>query len=91
MADIEDDEAPPELVDVSEQPISSTPTTTLDTPAQNRVPITLVTGRTSSEKKKKGCMLTENRLSWCRKDYIAELYPHGETWQKDCRDYEWFV
>lgn len=44
MADIEDDEAPPELVDVSEQPISSTPTTTLDTPAQNRVPITLVTG-----------------------------------------------
>lgn len=44
MADIEDDEAPPELVDVSEQPISSTPTTTLDKPAQNRVPITLVTG-----------------------------------------------
>lgn len=44
MADIEDDEAPPALVDVSEQPISSTPTTTLDTPEQNRVPITLVTG-----------------------------------------------
>ena len=44
MADIEDDDAPPALVDVSEQPISSTPTTTLDTPEQNRVPITLVTG-----------------------------------------------
>lgn len=44
MADIEDDDTPPALVDVSEQPISSTPTTTLDTPEQNRVPITLVTG-----------------------------------------------
>jgi hypothetical protein len=44
MADIEDDDAPPALVDVSENPISSTPTTTTDTPAQDRVPITLVTG-----------------------------------------------
>lgn len=44
MADIEDDDTPPALVDVSEQPILSTPTTTLDTPEQNRVPITLVTG-----------------------------------------------
>ena len=44
MADIEDDDAPPALVDVSENPISSTPTTTTDTPAQSRVPITLVTG-----------------------------------------------
>lgn len=44
MADIEDDDAPPALVDVSDNPMSSTPTTTTDTPAQNRVPITLVTG-----------------------------------------------
>lgn len=44
MADIEDDDAPPALVDVSENPTSSTPTTTTDTPAQSRVPITLVTG-----------------------------------------------
>ncbi|KAK9567812.1 COBW domain-containing protein 1 [Aspergillus fumigatus] len=47
---IEDDDAPPELVDVSALPdseklnISTTPSTTLDTPAQDRVPITLVTG-----------------------------------------------
>lgn len=44
MADIEDDDVPPALVDISENPISSTPTTTTDTPAQSRVPITLVTG-----------------------------------------------
>ncbi|GIC85302.1 CobW family GTP-binding protein [Aspergillus udagawae] len=47
---IDDDDAPPELVDVSALPdsekpnISTTPSTTLDTPAQDRVPITLVTG-----------------------------------------------
>ncbi|GIJ88825.1 hypothetical protein Asppvi_007753 [Aspergillus pseudoviridinutans] len=47
---IDDDDAPPELVDVSALPdsekpnISKTPSTTLDTPAQDRVPITLVTG-----------------------------------------------
>ena len=44
MAGIEDDDTPPALVDVSVNPISSTPTTTTDTPAQSRVPITLVTG-----------------------------------------------
>ncbi|GFG21820.1 COBW domain-containing protein 1 [Aspergillus udagawae] len=47
---IDDDDAPPELVDVSALPdsekpnISTTPSTTLDTSAQDRVPITLVTG-----------------------------------------------
>lgn len=48
--DLDDEDAPPELVDVSQLPDSEnpnvpvTPSTSLDTPAQNRVPITLVTG-----------------------------------------------
>ncbi|KAG2413260.1 hypothetical protein HFD88_002449 [Aspergillus terreus] len=48
--DLDDEDAPPELVDVSQLPdsenpnVSITPSTSLDTPAQNRVPITLVTG-----------------------------------------------
>lgn len=50
---IEDDDAPPDLVDVStlpalEKPRSSIPTAAaVDTPPQNRVPITLVTGMRS--------------------------------------------
>jgi hypothetical protein len=52
---IDDDDAPPELVDVSALPdsekpnISTTPSTTLDTAAPDRVPITIVTGITLSE------------------------------------------
>ncbi|KAA8650676.1 CobW family GTP-binding protein [Aspergillus tanneri] len=48
--DMEDDEAPPELIDVSHLPeserpdTSMVPSTSLDVPAQDRVPITLVTG-----------------------------------------------
>ena len=41
---MEDDDAPPQLVIVSEQPIPAPSTTIQDTPAQQRVPITLVTG-----------------------------------------------
>ena len=50
MADIEDDDAPPDLVDVSalpalEKPRSTIPTAAaVDTPPQSRVPITIVTG-----------------------------------------------
>ncbi|EAW14034.1 CobW family GTP-binding protein [Aspergillus clavatus NRRL 1] len=51
MADfIDDEDGPPELIDASALPdsekldVSKTPSTTLDTPAQDRVPITLVTG-----------------------------------------------
>lgn len=46
-ANIDDDDAPPELVDAStlENPHSSIPTdAAVDTPPQDRVPITLVTG-----------------------------------------------
>lgn len=49
-ANIDDDDAPPDLVDVSElsafeRPRSSIPAdAAVDTPPQNRVPITLVTG-----------------------------------------------
>ncbi|KAL5361480.1 CobW/HypB/UreG, nucleotide-binding domain-containing protein [Aspergillus floccosus] len=48
--DLDDEDAPPELVDVSRLPdsenpnVSIPPSTSSDTPAQNRVPITLVTG-----------------------------------------------
>lgn len=41
---MEDDDAPPQLVVVSEQPIPAPSTTIQDTPVQQRVPITLVTG-----------------------------------------------
>lgn len=41
---MEDDDAPPQLVAVSEQPIPAPSTTIQDMPAQQRVPITLVTG-----------------------------------------------
>ncbi|KAI9934866.1 hypothetical protein MW887_000486 [Aspergillus wentii] len=46
---MDDDDAPPELIDVSmlpdsEKQSSTTPATTIDVPEQNRVPITLVTG-----------------------------------------------
>lgn len=46
-ANIEDDDAPPDLVDAStmEKPHPSIPTAAaVDTPPQDRVPITLVTG-----------------------------------------------
>lgn len=47
---MDDDEAPPELVDVSEQPVAAPSTTIQDTPVQQRVPITLVTGMARVEK-----------------------------------------
>lgn len=74
---IDDDDAPPELVDVSALPdsekpnISKTPSTTLDTPAQDRVPITLVTGITLSEMNSLCLILTTTRLSRCGQDYLA--------------------
>ncbi|PWY73556.1 cobW-domain-containing protein [Aspergillus heteromorphus CBS 117.55] len=43
MIDIDDDDAPPQLVDVAQLP-DPAPSTSADTPPQNRVPITLVTG-----------------------------------------------
>lgn len=53
MIDLEDEDAPPELIDVSELPESERPqpetaSTSSDVPAQDRVPITLVTGTDSS-------------------------------------------
>ncbi|GKZ37558.1 COBW domain-containing protein 1 [Aspergillus brasiliensis] len=41
---MDDDDAPPQLVDISTAPDVAPPSTSLDTPPQNRVPITLVTG-----------------------------------------------
>lgn len=44
---MDDEEAPPDLIDVSQLPDAEKPyvsTTIQDTPAQDRVPITLVTG-----------------------------------------------
>lgn len=51
MSDIEDDEAPPALVDVSQLPDAEQQevanTSSADAPSESRVPITLVTGMTS--------------------------------------------
>ncbi|RDK41859.1 cobW-domain-containing protein [Aspergillus phoenicis ATCC 13157] len=41
---MDDDDAPPQLVDISTASDVAPPSTSLDTPPQNRVPITLVTG-----------------------------------------------
>jgi hypothetical protein len=41
---MDDDDAPPDLVDVSQLPESEIQTSEADLPPQQRVPITLVTG-----------------------------------------------
>lgn len=91
---MDDEDAPPELVDVSEQPFAAPSTTVQDTPVQQRVPITLVTGMAGQARPdqtglKRKFELTESyRVSGRRKDDTSELHPDGEAWQEDCGDHE---
>ena len=56
MADIDDDEAPPALVDISQIPDAEQQEA--DAPSESRVPITLVTGRTLTHVLLGDCQLT---------------------------------
>lgn len=85
---MEDDDAPPELVDVSEQPLAAKSTTIQDTPVQQRVPITLVTGMARQVEEGQQLANGVYRISGRRKDNAAQLHFDGEAWQEDCRDHE---
>jgi hypothetical protein len=100
---MDDDDAPPELVDVTALPEDDEKAKSQE--ADSRVPITLVTGKAGAPKKE-GCnrchfclrntyiLYTDPslcRVSWGREDDITELYPDREAWQKDSCYYERFV
>lgn len=98
---MDDDEAPPELVDVTAFPES------LDTKKEkaeekeeesgellSRVPITLVTGRQAPCQPALSSGTdtdTFPRISRGWQDNSIELHSHRETWQEDCCYYEWWV
>lgn len=85
---IDDDDAPPELVDVSAMPGDQPESTEEEqTP---RVPITLVTGTINFRQRNIELTLI-GRISWGGKNNFVKLYSHRETWKEDCSDYEWFV
>lgn len=88
--DFEDQDAPPDLVaaggDLS------------DEEASVKVPITIVTGKafaytlqTESSPFADLETFSRARLSRSWEDYALELHPDCTAWQKDCRDYEWWV
>jgi hypothetical protein len=90
-ADFEDEEAPPDLIDVAAISAEQAPT---DEPPTTRVPITLVTGMIEHAASVQIMKLGSNnwaRLSGCRKNDAAELYLDRKTRQENCCDYEWFV
>jgi hypothetical protein len=95
---MDDEDAPPELVDVTAFPES------LDNKEEkagereketgeliSRVPITLVTGRQAPCQAALSLTLTGICLripgSW--QDNSIELHPYRETWQENCCYYEW--
>lgn len=87
-ATLEDDDTPPDLVDVAampEQPVS------IEEEQTPRVPITLVTGMLLHIQNSSGCANPSLRIPWSGKDHIVELHLDREAWQKDRRDHEWFV
>jgi hypothetical protein len=80
-----DDDLPPELVeaeqggDGEEKP--------------KKVPITIVTGESSSKPQTLLCIGLKCsdrmiRVPRIRQDYTTELHIDGPTWQKDCRHHE---
>jgi hypothetical protein len=81
-----DDDAPPELVEVSGGIKDS------DEGPNVKVPITIVTGEAidGSGKDDFECLrlTSQTRLSRCRKDDVTQLYPYGTAWQEDCRHHE---
>lgn len=87
--DFEDEEAPPDLIDVSAIPAEEA-----EEPPTARVPITLVTGTIwhskpdlDSENKAKNLY----RIPWRRQNHLVELHIDRETRQENCCDYERFV
>jgi hypothetical protein len=79
-----DDDAPPELVDIS---------TTIGQDVQKKaeaegqkVPITIVTGK-YPDASAQG--LPYDRILGGRKDDVAELRAEGAAWQENRRDIEW--
>lgn len=92
---MDDEDAPPELVDVTAYP--ETQKEGLQEAVVNRVPITLVTGKAGTTLSLPCSIRTTNNI--CSSSRIlgrwendsAQLYTHGETWQENCCDYEWFV
>lgn len=90
-ANIEDDEAPPDLVDVSEMPADQTES--IEEEATARVPITLVTGMVEEYPTVCSQILNmgASRLSGCGEDHLVELYLDREARQKDRCHHEWFV
>lgn len=84
-----DDDAPPELVEVSGGIQDSGEGVSV------KVPITIVTGEilTSASKNYIYVLIADriNRISRSWKDDAIKLHTYGPTWQKDCRYYEWCV
>lgn len=82
-----DDDAPPELVDVSGGIQSSGEGVSV------KVPITIVTGEIMNGAGKKTCtsswLIELNRISRRWQDDAVELHTYSPTWKKDCRYHEW--
>jgi hypothetical protein len=89
--DFDDEDAPPELIDVSAMPADQT---SVDEAPTARVPITLVTGMyrwTAFQFTSNFETNTLIRIPGRRKNNPVELHPHRETRQENCRHHEWFV
>jgi hypothetical protein len=87
----DDEDAPPELIDVSAMPADQR---SVDEAPTARVPITLVTGMyrwTAFQFTLNFKANTLIRIPGRRKNNPVELHPHRETWQENCRHHEWFV
>jgi hypothetical protein len=88
----DDDDAPPELIDVSAMPADQTSKD--EEPPKARVPITLVTGMYRWTTFQFALNFKNNplvRIPRRRKNNPVELHSHGETRQENCRHHEWFV
>lgn len=79
--DANDDDMPPELVEVGDQ--------VTDEEKPVRVPITIVTGMGSDSEVDADARPTDCiRLSWSWEDHLAELHFNGRARQEDCRHHE---
>lgn len=89
-SNFDDDDAPPELIDVSEVTGQSASIEEEQTP---RVPITLVTGieECLNQVAMRSELTMHFRILGSGQNYPVELYLDGETWEEDCCDHERFV
>lgn len=94
---MDDDDAPPELVDVTAFPESQEnkeeeKENQTEEEVVSRVPITLVTGRRAPPWLFPDTPFANvSRISGSRKNNITELHSHRETRQENCCDHEWCV